>query len=289
MDVLCCVTFHPLCELSDYTVVCAALSPTLTVDIPAIGHGVSQALFSPDHQCRSTEVMSQNCTNHGSGPIMDAMQAAQTLAWPNSHVYVPIKAIAGKARPVLAVGALIVRSDVLQALTLQSQSWGCKSAVCAAMRRDFNSSSLVAWPLGPSCGFSSTSACGPPQASAPESAPKHPSLPQSTRACPSREGVQRRWWLWAQEPALVGALPNTPRGRGRHMGREDAKAALPFACHSTMALLFCCGPGCLHDHSRLQNSSLLFLLAVSSQPTAILSPGLHSTPHVPVPSPAPIA
>ena len=47
MGVLCCVTFHPLCEFSDYTVVGTALGPFLTVGIPAIGPGVSQTLFSP--------------------------------------------------------------------------------------------------------------------------------------------------------------------------------------------------------------------------------------------------
>ena len=46
MGVLCCVTFHPLCELSDYTVVGTALSRTLTVGMPATGPGVSQVLFS---------------------------------------------------------------------------------------------------------------------------------------------------------------------------------------------------------------------------------------------------
>ena len=54
LGVLCCVTFHPLCELSDYTVVGTALGHTLTVGMPAVGPAVSQLLFSPGHQHRST-------------------------------------------------------------------------------------------------------------------------------------------------------------------------------------------------------------------------------------------
>ena len=113
MAVLCCVAFHPFCDLSDYTVVDTALGPALTVGMPAIGPGVSQTLFSPGHQRRSTEVRSQDCSNHESGPAVDAMGAAQTLAWPNPHVFVPAKFTAAKARPVMAAGALDVRSDVL--------------------------------------------------------------------------------------------------------------------------------------------------------------------------------
>ena len=59
--------------------------------------------------------------------------------------------------------------------------------------------------------------------------------------------------------------------------------APPFACHSTMVLHFS-GLGFLHEHSHLQSSSFPSLLAVSSQPTAVPSPGLLSKPHVPTPS-----
>ena len=163
MVVLCCVTFHPLCELSDYTAVGTALNHTLSMGMPAIDPGVSQMLFSPGHQHRSTEVRSQDCSHHGSGPSVCAMGgAAQTLAWPNPCVYVPTKSTAAKVRPVLSAGAFIVCSDVLQVLSLQSRSQGCHSVVRAAARRDFSFSSLVAQPLGLSCGFSPTSSCGPP-------------------------------------------------------------------------------------------------------------------------------
>ena len=43
---------------------------------------------------------------------MGSMGAAQTLTWPNPHVYVPTKSAGAKARLVLAAGALI-HSDVL--------------------------------------------------------------------------------------------------------------------------------------------------------------------------------
>ena len=112
MGVLCCVTFHPLCELTSYTVVGTALGHTLTVGVPAVGPGVSWTLFSPGHQSRSTEVRPQDCSNHGSGAVVGVMRAAQTLAWPNPHVYVSTKPTTAKARPVLAAGALVC-SDVL--------------------------------------------------------------------------------------------------------------------------------------------------------------------------------
>ena len=79
MSVLCCVTFHPLCGLTSYSVVGTALSPTLTMGMLAVGPGVSHVLFSPGHQRRSTEVRSQDCSNHGSGPTVGAMGAAHPL------------------------------------------------------------------------------------------------------------------------------------------------------------------------------------------------------------------
>ena len=60
---LCHLT--PVCEVSDCTAVGTALCPTLTMSMLATGPGISQTLFSPGHQCRSTEVRSQYCSNHG--------------------------------------------------------------------------------------------------------------------------------------------------------------------------------------------------------------------------------
>ena len=116
---------------------------------------ISWALFSPSHQHRSPEVRSQDCSNHRSGLTMGAKGAAQTLAWSNIHMYMPVKSTAAKARPVSAAGAFIVHSDILQVLSVQSQLLGCKSIVCVAVRKDFISSSLVAWLLGLSCVYGS--------------------------------------------------------------------------------------------------------------------------------------
>ena len=52
MGVLCCVTFHPLCKLSDYTVVDTDIGPTLTMGMPAIGPGVLRHYF---HQAISID------------------------------------------------------------------------------------------------------------------------------------------------------------------------------------------------------------------------------------------
>ena len=125
VNVLCCVIFYPSCELSEYIVVGIALSPTLTMSVPANGPGVFHE-FLPGHQHRSTEVRSQDCSNHRSGLTMGAKGAAQTLAWSNIHVYVLVKSTAAKARPISDAGALI-HSDILQVLSFQSQQQWCKS------------------------------------------------------------------------------------------------------------------------------------------------------------------
>ena len=49
---------------------------------------------------------------------MGAMEAAQTLAWPHAHVYMPTEPTAAKARPVSAVGALVVHLVVPQVFWL---------------------------------------------------------------------------------------------------------------------------------------------------------------------------
>ena len=118
MSVLCCFPFHPFCGLTKYILVGTALIPALTVCMLAVGLGDSQALFSPGHWCRSTEVKSQDCSSCALGSAVEAMDAAQTLVWPNPHVYVPTKPTAAKARQVPAAGAPVFLSDVLQVLDL---------------------------------------------------------------------------------------------------------------------------------------------------------------------------
>ena len=124
MSMLCCVTFHLLCELTSYSVIGTALSPILTVGMLVVGPGVSQALFLPGHQHRYTEVMSQDCGNPGSGPTLGAMGAALTLTWTNLRMYMPTKSTPAKARPISVAGALVVCSDVPQVLSLPSQLQG---------------------------------------------------------------------------------------------------------------------------------------------------------------------
>lgn len=111
MCVFCWVTFHSFCGLTKYTAVGTALDPTLTIYVLVIGPGVSQALFSLVHQCKSTEVRTQDCNIHAPGPTTGFMEAVQTLAWSNFCVYLPRKPTASQARPVLGAGALVVPSD----------------------------------------------------------------------------------------------------------------------------------------------------------------------------------
>ena len=80
--VLCCVTFHLLCGLTKYTVIGTTLCPTSTMDILAVGPGASQALFSQSHQCRSTEVRSQDLSRWAWGPTVVDTEATLALTQP---------------------------------------------------------------------------------------------------------------------------------------------------------------------------------------------------------------
>lgn len=53
---------------------------TLSVDMLTVALGVSQELFSQGHQCRYTEVRSQDYSSCIPGPAVGAMEALQTLA-----------------------------------------------------------------------------------------------------------------------------------------------------------------------------------------------------------------
>ena len=89
----------------------------------------------------------------------------------------------------------------------------------------------------------------------------------------------------ARKLALVGALPSACRGGDWRMGREAAMVAPPPVHHTTVVFHFCDGLGFLHKHSWLWNLSLLSPQAIFSQPTAVPSPDLLFTPHIPAPSP----
>lgn len=73
----------PIVELTKYIVVGIALDPILTIGMPAISHGVPQALFLQSQQNRSTKIRSQDCCGHAPEPAVGDLGAAQTLDWPS--------------------------------------------------------------------------------------------------------------------------------------------------------------------------------------------------------------
>ena len=125
MGLLCYVTFYLVFELLDYIVFGTALGPTLTMGLRAFGPGISQMLFSPGHQHSSTELKFQDFSYQGFGTTVVTMGSALTVTWPNPHVYVPTKSTVTKTRDILVAGALIVHSEVLFELSLQSWSQEC--------------------------------------------------------------------------------------------------------------------------------------------------------------------
>ena len=147
-----------LCHLSP-AVVRPALNPTSIMGMPEISPRVPQVLFSQDHQYRSTKVWPQDHYVHVLWPTVEALEAAQILAWPGPHKHALTKSTAAKTRPISAAVASIVHSDVLPVLNLQRGWWMYKSTAYAAVGRDFSPASLVTPPLGLSCGFHPTSTC----------------------------------------------------------------------------------------------------------------------------------
>ena len=101
-------------------------------------------------------------TSRAPEPTVGAMEAAQTLAWPNPNVYAPTKPTAAKARRIPAAGVLLVLLDVSEMLNLGRCQQRCNSMVHATAWRDFSCSSLVTWPPGLSCDFSPNFTCVPP-------------------------------------------------------------------------------------------------------------------------------
>lgn len=62
----------------------------------ALGCGVSQALFSADHQVRATEIRFQDNSSYSLGPAVGTLEAAHSLARSNPHVNVPSEPTAAK-------------------------------------------------------------------------------------------------------------------------------------------------------------------------------------------------
>lgn len=187
--------------------------------------------------------------------------------------------------------------------------------VCVAARRDLTFSSLVAWPLEFSCGFSPTGICSQDCPRSHESAPARKGY-RSGGGCGCKSAyywgdrVRRMRWqplglqrwgtgawgslqLHSQEsqPRLEwgalasghghvkvspdGSLPNAQWGRGQCMVTEAANVALGH--HSNGALRLW-SPGLHHKHSGLWVSSLLSPQAVSSQLTAVPFPDVFPNP-----------
>ena len=140
-------------------------------------------MLSPGFWHRSTEVRSQASVR--------AVEAVQTLAWPNPDMYMPTKSTADKPSPIAVAGTLVC-SDVPHALNLGSQKQRCNSIIRATVRRDFSSSSLVFF-LVLKRGFSLTCVCGPPTGVCSDPAGAHEFVRQEEAEVRRRsEGLPRR-------------------------------------------------------------------------------------------------
>lgn len=128
------------------------------------------------------------------------MEAAQILTWPSLCVYVASTASQLLKRTCRnCVSAHPFGHSVGAEFTALMVRVYCESVAPVAMRRDFSSLVLVAWPLGLSCGFS-----------------PHllhmflQRLPQSTSALPSQgrgrgdDGSGMRCLLWEVPPSIHG-------------------------------------------------------------------------------------
>ena len=116
-----------LCHLSP-AVVGPALNPTSIMGMPEISPRVPPLKSGP----KTTVFI---------WPTVEALEAAQILAWPGLHKHAPTKSTAAKTRPISAVVASSVHSDVLPVLNLQRGQWKYKSTAYAAVGRDFSAAS----------------------------------------------------------------------------------------------------------------------------------------------------
>ena len=151
MSVLCCAPFHPLCELTKYPIIGTALSPTLTMGMLTIGPGDSEVLFSPATDADPLRsgprtVVIIYVPEPAVGGV-GAVEAAQTLAWPNPCSVCPQSLQQLKpAHPSCRSTCCPFRC--LQVLNLGSCQWRCNSEVHTEARRDFSSTSSSHGPLG---------------------------------------------------------------------------------------------------------------------------------------------
>ena len=141
-----CVTFMP-CASSRVTLVGTALGPTLTMGMMGHGPGVSQMLFSPGHQHRSTVVSCPRCTFIVELDPLQCYGGNLDATWPNRLMGMPTKSTIAKARLVLTARASFPsRCSVGAEFT--KPVVGCNTMVCTAARRDLSFSFLVVGPRG---------------------------------------------------------------------------------------------------------------------------------------------
>lgn len=186
--------------------------------------------------------------------------------------------------------------------------------VCVAARRDFTFSSLVAWPLEFSCGFSPTGICSQDCRRSHESAPARKGY-RSGGGCGCKSA-----YYWGDRVRRMRCQPLGLQGWGQVLGevcscihkrasldwnevlwpvamgmwksalmgvslmRNEAEASAWWQAanvalgHRSNGALRLWSPGLLHKHSGLWVSLLLSAQAVSSQLTAVPFPDMFPNP-----------
>ena len=111
----------------------------------ALDRGVSQMLFSPGHQHRSTVVSCPRCTFIVELDPLQCYGGNVDVTWPNRLMGMPTKSTIAKARLVLTARASFPsRCSVGAEFT--KPVVGCNTMVCTAARRDLSFSFLVVGP-----------------------------------------------------------------------------------------------------------------------------------------------
>ena len=113
----------------------------------ALDRGVSQMLFSPGHQHRSTVVSCPRCTFIVELDPLQCYGGNLDVTWPNRLMGMPTNSTIAKARLVLTARASFPsRCSVGAEFT--KPVVGCNTMVCTAARRDLSFSFLVVGPGG---------------------------------------------------------------------------------------------------------------------------------------------
>ena len=116
MGVLCCITFHRLCELSDYADIGTALVPILTVCMLAFVPGNSHQAICAD-PLRS----GQDCHCHGTHCGSYGGRSDSGLAQP-SQVYVPIKSTTAAKVILVPVAGVLVLLEIFSGAEFRKPS-----------------------------------------------------------------------------------------------------------------------------------------------------------------------